>query len=145
MIQAAAKELVASVPVNTGNDPDAAGIAIIGAALFRGSQGGLPPWAVESVPSVYSALFRALGNNVDGFGLLFQISMNIRLLENQRFGSVQGGSLLSGRFFERMNDRTKQNFINQAKDLAKEDTTASWRRLKVLIKQACGGKKKDTD
>jgi hypothetical protein len=29
--------------------------------------------------------------------------------------------------------------------LAKEDSIASWKRLKVIIKQACGGKKKDTD
>ncbi len=145
MIQAGARELASVVPVNIENDPDTAGIAIIGAALFRGSQGGLPPWAVESVPSVYSSMFKALDKNVDSFGHMFEISMTIRLAENRRFGSVQGGSLLSGRFFERMNDKAKVNFVEQAKDHAKSDTTASWRRLKTLIKQACGGKKKDTD
>mmetsp|Transcript_27547 Transcript_27547/g.59322 ORF Transcript_27547/g.59322 Transcript_27547/m.59322 type:complete len:1400 (+) Transcript_27547:106-4305(+) len=145
MIQFAAKELIATVPVDVGNDPDAAGMAIIGAALFRGSQGGLPPWAVESTPTVYSSLFKALNNNVDNFGLMLQISMNVRLVENQRFGSVRGGSLLSGKFFEKMNDKSKLSFIDQAKDHAKNNTTASWRRLKALIKQACGGKKKDTD
>ena len=53
--------------------------------------------------------------------------------------------LLSGKFFERMSDAAKTNFLDQARALSEEDTTASWRRLKTLIKQACGGKKKDTD
>lgn len=145
MIQAGARELTSVVPVNIGNDPDETGLAIIGAALFRGSQGGLPPWAVESVPSVYSSLFKALNKNVDTFGHMFQISMNIRLLSNKSFGSVEGGSLLSGKFFEKMNDKAKLSFIDKAKEHAKSDTSASWRRLKTLIKQACGGKKKDTD
>ena len=144
MIQAGARELASVIPVNI-EDPDTAGMAIIGAALFRGSQGGLPPWAVESVPSVYSALFKALNKNVDSFGQLFEISMSIRLLDNRRFGSVEGGSLLSGRFFETMKDKAKIKFIEQSKDHARIDTTASWRRLKTCIKQACGGKKKDTD
>mmetsp|Transcript_40496 Transcript_40496/g.84753 ORF Transcript_40496/g.84753 Transcript_40496/m.84753 type:complete len:186 (+) Transcript_40496:143-700(+) len=145
MIQAAAKKLISIIPVDFGNDPDAAGMAIIGAALFRGSQGGLPPWAVESVPVVYSSLFTALNKNVDSFRLLFEVSMKIRLLNNQRFGSVECGSLLSGRFFEKMSDKAKLTFIDQATDYARTDTTTSWRRLKTLIKQACGGKKKDTD
>jgi len=145
MIQAAAKELIVAVPVNVGNDPDAAGMAIIGAALFRGSQGGLPPWAIESIPTVYSSLFKALNCNVDTFGLMLQISMALRLLDNHHFGSVRGGSLLSGKFFEKMSDTAKLTFIHQAKEQAKSNTTASWRRLKTLMKQACGGKKKDTD
>eukprot|EP00536_Pseudo-nitzschia_multiseries_P008936 jgi/Psemu1/257694/estExt_Genewise1Plus.C_2380002 len=145
MIQAAAKELIVAVPVDVGNDPDAAGMAIIGAALFRGSQGGLPPWAIESIPTVYSSLFKSLHGNVDTFGLMLQISMNVRLLDNQHFGSVRGGSLLSGRFFEKMSEKAKLGFIDQAKEQAKSNTIESWRRLKTLIKKACGGKKKDTD
>ena len=145
MIQAGARELASVVPVKIKHDPDIAGMAIIGAALFRGSQGGLPPWAVETIPSVYSSLFKALNKNVDSFGHMFEISMNIRLFDGRRFGSVEGGSLLSGRYFEGMSDKARMSFIEQAKDHAKSDTTASWRRLKTLIKQACGGKKKDTD
>ncbi len=145
MIQEGARELASVIPVNITNDPDTAGMAIIGAALFRGSQGGLPPWAVETVPSVYSSLFKALDKNVDSFGRMFEISMTIRLADNRLFGSVEGGSLLSGRFFEKMTDKAKVSFVEQAKDQARSDTTASWRRLKTLIKQACGGKKKDTD
>ena len=145
MIRAGARKLGSLVPVNAGDNLEEAGIAIIGAALFRGSQGGLPPWAVESVPSIYSSLFNAFNKDVDSFGRIFEISMAIRLADEKRFGSVQGGSLLSGKFFEKMTEKTKLNFINQAKDIARIDTAASWRRLKSLIKQACGGKKKDTD
>merc|ERR1719343_1750593 len=145
MIQAAAGKLISVVPVKACDNSDEAGMAIIGAAFFRGSQGGLPPWAVESVPSVYSSLFNAFNKNVDAFGRILEISMTIRLADADRFGSVHGGSLLSGKFFEKMTDKTKINFIHEAKDIAKLDTTASWRRLKTLIKKACGGKKKDTD
>ena len=145
MIQSAMKELLVAIPVATSHDPDADGIAIIGAALFRGSQGGLPPWAVESIPSVYSSLFNVLNKNVNTFGLMFELSMNIRLKENSRFGGIEGGSLLSGKFFKSMNEKARLNFVSQAKELASTDTTASWRRLKSVIKQACGGKKKDTD
>merc|ERR1711935_397819 len=83
MIQSAMKELLFAIPVATSHDPDADGIAIIGAALFRGSQGGLPPWAVESIPSVYSSLFNVLNKNVENFGQLLGISMDIRLLHNK--------------------------------------------------------------
>jgi len=147
MLQAGAGELVSVVPVYAGNNADESfnGVAIIGAALFRGSQGGLPPWAVESIPSVYSSLFKALGKDVDTFGRIFEVSMNIRLIHTKKFGSFEGGSLLSGRFFENMSDKAKISFIDQAKECARSDTVASWRRLKTLIKQACGGKKKDTD
>jgi len=145
MIQTAAKELVATIPVFVGRDSDSAGIAIIGATLFRASQGSLPPWAIESVPAVYSSLFNALDKNVDSFGLVFEVSMNVRLIQTQRFGSVEGGSLLAGKLFEKMSVESKRRFIDQAKQCATSNTAASWRRLKTLIKQTCGGKKRDTD
>jgi hypothetical protein len=145
MIQAAAQELVSIVPVDEGRDKDASGMAIIGAALFRGSQGGLPPWAVESIPSVYSSLFRAMNKNVDDFNLLLDLSMTLRLYETQHFGSVRGGTLLAGKFFEKMSDKTRGEFLNQARELAGQDNVTAWKRLKFLIKQVCGGKKKDTD
>ncbi|KAL3923871.1 MAG: hypothetical protein SGILL_001395 [Bacillariaceae sp.] len=145
MLQTAASRLIQQIPVETGNNPDAAGYGIIGAVLFRGIQGSLPPWAVESLPSVYSALFAAMGKSVDDFGHMLDLSMSIRLRANDQFGSIRGGLLLSGRFFEKMNDSSRRSFLTEAKKLAKEDSTAAWKRLKVIIKQACGGKKKDTD
>jgi hypothetical protein len=145
MLQEAGQRLIKRIPVKSGSNPDAAGIAIIGAALFRGSQGSLPPWAVESIPSVYSALFCALNSNVDNFVLMLDLSMCLKLEDHQQFGSVRGGTLLSGIYFENMSDNAKTGFLNQAKDLANANSATSWKRLKALIKQACGGKKKDTD
>jgi hypothetical protein len=105
MLQAAAKELQQTIHIDHGalqtfsNEPDAAGIAIIGASLFRAAQGGLPPWGVEYVPAVYSSFYHALDKNPSTFGLVFQMSMHVRLAENHTFGGVQGGRLLSGQFF----------------------------------------------
>jgi hypothetical protein len=36
-------------------------------------------------------------------------------------------------------------FVTEAVDLARSDSTAGLKRLKTLIKQACGGEKKDTN
>ncbi|KAG7364425.1 hypothetical protein IV203_037627 [Nitzschia inconspicua] len=145
MLQEAGQLLGKRIPVDSGTNRDAAGMAVIGAALFRGSQGSLPPWAVENIPSIYSALFDAMNNNVNDFVLILDISMSVRLAEHHRFGGVEGGKLLSGKFFEKMNDKAKASFLSEARELAQANNPTSWKRLKALIKQACGGKKKDTD
>ena len=44
-----------------------------------------------------------------------------------------------------MNEKSKSTFVAQTVEIARADNIAAWRRLKGLIKQACGGKKKDTD
>jgi hypothetical protein len=105
----------------------------------------LPPWGVEYIPAVYSSFYHALDKNPSTFDRVFQKSMHVRLAKNHTFGGVQGGRLLSGRFFESMGDKAKHKFVTEAVDLARSDSTAGWKRLKTLIKQACGGKKKDTD
>jgi hypothetical protein len=152
MLQAVAKDLVKMIPIDHGSvEPwskshqETAGISIIGAALFRAVQGGLPPWAVEFIPAVYSSLYQALDSSPHTFGLVFEMSMHVRLEENLTFGGVKAGRLLSGRYFETMSDKTKQKFVSEAVELAKPNTQAGWKRLKALIKQNCGGKKKDTD
>jgi hypothetical protein len=151
MLQAAAAELLRTIPIDPASiqrfstDPDAAGISIIGAALFRAAQGGLPPWAVECIPSVYASLFHALNKDPTTFGLIFEMSIHIRLVGSQQFGGVQASALLGGRYFETLGDRAKHKFVTEAMEFAKMDTATGWRQLKALIKQACGGKKKDTD
>lgn len=124
------------------------GVAIIGAALFRACQGALPPWAVESVPEVYSSLFVALGEDPVLFGLVMRLSMEVRLVgtpDRQEFGGVKNGSLLSGQYFENMADNAKNTFIDEAKQLCRKGDAASWRRLKVVIKRICGGKKRERE
>jgi hypothetical protein len=152
MLRAVAEKLLHTVPVDTtglqpfSNDPAFWGASVVGACLFRAAQGGLPPWAVESVPTVYSSLFLALNKDLNAFGLFFQMGMHARLLNvNNRFGGVKPGHLLSGGHFTNMSQKATDKFVSDAVDVARMDTPAGWRRLKSLIKQACGGKKKDTD
>eukprot|EP00934_Nitzschia_sp_Nitz4_P002126 Nitzschia sp. Nitz4//scaffold34_size148208//140021//144097//NITZ4_002999-RA/size148208-processed-gene-0.27-mRNA-1//1//CDS//3329548852//2126//frame0 len=151
MIQSAALELINRIPVEMNSvrghttDPCAVGIAIIAAAIFRAAQGGLPPWAVESVPALFSSLYIAIDKSPDNFTTVVKTAMTIRLSEVSGFGGVKPGELLSGRFFDSMGAKAKGTFIEQAVEIARADTQASWKRLKALVKQACGGKKKDTD
>lgn len=149
-LQSAGQRLIEIVPVDlepmTGHERSFQGIAVLGAALFRASAGALPPWAVESIPEVYSSLFDALGEDVEAFGRVMQLSMELRMSETESgLGGVAAGRHLSGRIFETISDKAKSAFIDEAKEISRMGGAASWRRLKGLIKQACGGKKKDTD
>ena len=155
MLQSAAMGLAEAVPVDLssiqlyGTEPQTAGVAVIGAAIFRAAQGGLPPWAVESMPAIFSALYNgALNRDLDAFARVVQMSMSVRRLQDDASsfcGTVQPGELFSGRFFETMGDKAKATFLIQTIETAKDNSTLSWKRLKSTIKQACGGKKKDTD
>jgi hypothetical protein len=40
-----------------------------------------------------------------------------------------------------MSRKAKSMFLDEVKRLSQQGDAASWRRMKVLIKQACGGKK----
>ncbi len=146
MLRRVAEDLSKKVPVYFAsaqpyaNDTQAVGIGIIGAAIFRAVQGGLPPWAVECMPSIFSALYNsALCQNSDNFATVICISMQIRWKHDDR------GDLISGRYFQSMGEKAKSAFVVQAMDIAKANTPASWKQMKSLIKQACGGKKKETD
>lgn len=156
MLQWAGERLNDVVPVNltsmSRNDGDMKflGIAIIGAALFRACQGALPPWAIESIPEVYCTFFECgLGSDVEAFSRWMHLSMELRLHlptgTNLVFGGLSSGQLLSGRYFESLSTQAKSAFVSEAKQLAAAGGGANWRRLKGLIKQACGGKKKETD
>ena len=72
--------------------------------------------------------------------------MDVRLSKDAAasFGGLMPGKLLSGRYFESLRSEAKDKFVQEAMALAGTDDVASWRRLKVLIKAACGGKKKDS-
>jgi hypothetical protein len=121
------------------------GVAIIASALFRIVQGSLPPWAVESIPEVYASFYGSLGRDAVAFGMVLRLAMDVRLPnDTTRFGGLQPGKLLSGRYFESLSSQTKDKFVQDAMVLARNDDLTSWRRVKVLIKAACGGKKKDS-
>ncbi|GKZ00437.1 hypothetical protein MPSEU_000996300 [Mayamaea pseudoterrestris] len=131
-----------------GSDADGQkkGEAMIAASLFRAVQGGLPPWAVEFIPDVYASFYAALDRDAVAFGMVLRLAMDVRLpLEpNVSFGGLQPGKLVAGRYFESLSSQAKDKFAQEAMVLASTDDLASWRRLKMLIKAACGGKKKDS-
>jgi hypothetical protein len=125
---------------------DSYGISIIGAALFRANQGALPPWAVEFIPEIYRALFYALKRDVAAYAIVMRLSMEVRLSpQTLTFANVLPGNLLSGRFFAGFSEKAKTTFIDDIIKITQKDDTSSWRRMKALVKQACGGKKKETD
>jgi hypothetical protein len=61
------------------------------------------------------------------------------------FGRVQPGDLFSGKMFAQFSEKAKITFIADVTKLCEKDDNASWRRMKAIVKQACGGKKKETD
>jgi hypothetical protein len=129
---------------NVLSDRDFRGIALTVVSLFRACQGALPPWAIEAIPDIFSALYEALGENAETFGRAIEAAMAIRLSKSDSFLGVAAGQLLSGRYFEGMSTTAKESFVQEAKELARLGGAANWRRLKGLIKAICGGKKKDT-
>lgn len=150
-LQIIGQKLLRMTPVDntsitlTCQDPNFHGVAVIGAALFRACQGALPPWAVESIPEVYQSFFEACGSDVEAFAILMRLSMDIRLLSSVDYGGIRRGNLLSGRYFENLSEKARSNFIADIKELSAKGGITSWRRMKSLIKQACGGKKRDTE
>lgn len=152
MLRQLGQELLRRIPVDTekanrvSTDVGCHSVSIIGAALFRCAQGGLPPWAVEAVPEVYAALFVALNKNADAFGQMLRLSMEVRLPESgPAFGSVQPGQRLSGPAFDTTKEAAKSLFLQEAMEQCKQDNTVAWRRMKVLLKKVSGGKKTETD
>jgi hypothetical protein len=145
ILAAASRRLVDVVPVQVIEDPDSTGVAIILAALFRAAAGGLPPWAVESTPVVYSSLFRALNRNSDHFRFLLSLSTILRLSPSHNFGGIEPGGPLAGPNIFKLSDKSRKVLLDQAYQIANADDASGWRRLKAVIKQASGGKKKDTD
>lgn len=141
-----ALDLSQAIPIDAtsihpySDDRQAIGVAIIGAAIFRAAQGGLPPWAVECMPSIFCAFYNsALNQNSGNFATAICMSMQVR------WNHDHGGELLSGRFFQSMGEKAKSTFVEQAVEISQTNTPVAWKRMKSLIKQACGGKKKETD
>ena len=121
------------------------GVAILGACLFRAASGGLPPWAIEVIPSLYAALYVACGRDSTAFCQMLEASMDIRLSKTSPgFGAICPGQLLAGRYFESAKESSKVAFIEKSSELCRLNNADGWRRFKVLLKQACGGKKKSS-
>jgi hypothetical protein len=131
--------------VASDDDPVGQGVAVVGACLFRAASGGLPPWAIEVIPSLYAALYHACGTDAHVFCQMLTTSMEIRLGTTRAgFGGVRPGELLAGRFFESAKESSKRIFVERSQEACSQNDAEGWRRFKVLLKQACGGKKKSS-
>lgn len=125
---------------NNNND-ELIGISILVSSLYRAFQGSLPPWAIEQSPDLFSALYSTpLQSKVDLFGAVLLLGMELRS------GNTTSTQLLSGPYFSPLQQDTREQFVRDMQNLARQGTaTLTWRRVKVLIKRICGGKKKNTD
>lgn len=122
-----------------------AGGAIINASLFRAASGCWPPWTVERYPELYSAMFSGCcKNRIDFLVEIMEGALEIRLSNaaDGGFGAVLPGQKIAGRFFENMGVKAKEGFLREARVICTKNDASSWRRMKVLLKQASGGKKK---
>lgn len=133
------------------------GMAVIAASLFRAVSGSLPPWAIDGIPHVHHALF-SVGCHKDtvSFCRLLQLSMEMRFSPPSNNGhdeatlgtsmaAYMDGSLLAGRFLDKMRPSLKEEFLVNCRQVctSEANNADNWtRRLKSLVKQACGGKKK---
>ena len=130
----------------TATPIDVLSMSIVGSAVFRMAQGGLPPWALEFAPDLFSALYDGVGCDPGLFARFLRVGMDMRSSATSACHiCVRCGSLLSGPFFDKMSDESKDKLISDILECSHLNTKGSWRRVKVLVKQACGGKKKDTE
>lgn len=128
-----------------GNDEATQGLAILGACLFRAASGGLPPWAIEVMPSLSAALFVACGNDADIFCKMLDLAMDVRLSEaSNGFGAVLPGHHIAGYYIATAKPNAKATFLIKSREACRENNANGWRRFKTLLKQICGGKKKSS-
>jgi hypothetical protein len=124
-------------------NPEVVPFVILSSLLYRGCSGALPPWAIESMPELYSLFFDATGKNPDLFARLLRASMETTAAT--QLGAVAMGQPIAGPLFATMNAKTKDEFAVEALLVLNRTDGSQWRMLKAMIKRICGGKKKETD
>ena len=125
------------------NDNYLVGGGIIVAAMYRCVSGAVPPWAVEYVPSILKSLYSCCGNDSEAFHTILIAGSELQLNGNDNFGCVR--KTLAGHYFDTIKAKTKDDFITKAREISASVGNDKWRKLKVLVKSVCGGKKKDSD
>jgi len=124
------------------NDLNHFGGSMLAVALYRGSSGAFPPWFIESVPTLFEALFNACVD-IDTFMII--LKTGAELIANIDLGFVPAGSKLAGYYFNVTKASAKEEFFIKTAELSRSTEGNRWRRMKVLLKAICGGKKKATD
>lgn len=119
------------------------GGALILAVFFRMVSGALPPWVLESIPGLFCSLFAACNKDIPFFCQVLCLAVEARVL-GVGYGGIDGTEKIGGPFIESISDLSKAQLICQAKASALRNDVEGWRRMKVTVKQICGGKKKGT-
>jgi hypothetical protein len=144
LLQPASEKLAQTISVDMPATTAPVGLVIAVAALFRAMQGSLPPWTVESIPQIFSALYGAVGKDAQLFVHVLGLAMQVRLRVSH-YGGLVAGQLLSGGQFEGASEAFCQIFLAQVAEICQTDTAGGWKKMKHVVKSACGGKKKETD
>lgn len=146
--------------------------ALFSAVFLRGVSGSLPPWSIESIPELYKSLFsfttssfsstrnnnkkNQQNDSVDFFCSMIEMSMDIQFCNgnNNNNNGEKGKTIVAGPFIQSMSQNARQKFLKQTNQTASATFTSNknnsnkedeeWRRFKTLIKNTCGGKKKET-
>ncbi|KAL7540269.1 hypothetical protein ACHAXR_009992 [Thalassiosira sp. AJA248-18] len=142
ILSAGGKTILSAIQVNNSFGQDCLdqsniGAVILTSSLLRAVSGALPPWAVEETPTLFRSLYVALGSDCDRF--IQVLSASTKVKASAPFGGVQAGELLAGRYLD-VSDRHIESFLVKSRECTKGD----WKKLKVCLKNTCGGKKKDS-
>jgi len=121
-------------------NPGMIGGGIITAALFRGCSGALPPWVIESLPTLFAALFTCCGDT-GTFCSVIGTGADLRL-KDADFARVRAGKKIAGYYFDKMGEEGVSDFLTKVRAICSKNDNSKWRDFKVLLKAVCGGKKK---
>jgi len=122
-----------------GQSRDISNAAILVSSLLRAVSGALPPWSVEETPELFESIFTSIcGSNAESFVELLSLACKLR--SSTTFGGVREGELLAGRYLD-VSDSHITSFITQSKEVCSK---GNWKKIKVILKATCGGKKKDS-
>jgi len=125
------------------SDASLFGGGIIIASIYRCVSGAVPPWAIENVPAIFESLYTCCRQELDIFFYIMSIGAELKLSEPNQYGCVR--NTLAGYYFDTMKLQAKEDFRRRVKETLQSDNNDRWRKLKVLVKSACGGKKKASD
>lgn len=114
------------------------GAATISAALLRAISGATPPWIVEDTPILFHSIFTALGSNLDVFIKTLDVATKLETLVD--VGALKAGEKLSGRYLDTSSSHI-ESFLAKTKETCSKN---DWKKLKVVLKSATGGKKKES-
>ena len=123
--------------------PQELGGALIGSSLLRATSGGLPPWAVEGMSKLFAALYVGIGEKDKFcFAMAYALELRLDIGKDCGFGSILPGHKLGGKYVNNLGVKAKDTFLAVAEEAAMSNNGSGWRKFKVALKAACGGKKK---